>query len=124
MTQDMSSTRVDQPCIAWQVNGIKLASEVGKASKWCHLPVIGGGASQACSATSHVLAASDTCRPAVMSGEASEGAVREAFAAGVADYLVKPIRRNEALTLWQHVWRGMQALAGAQSAPFHLLKAS
>jgi DNA-binding response OmpR family regulator len=47
-----------------------------------------------------------------MSGEASEGTVREAFAAGVADYLVKPIRRNEALTLWQHVWRSMQALTG------------
>ena len=48
-----------------------------------------------------------------MSSDASESAVREATAAGVADFLVKPIRRNEVVTLGQHVWRSMQALAAA-----------
>ena len=48
-----------------------------------------------------------------MSSDAQSDLVREAFAVGAADFLVKPIRRNEVVTLWQHVWRSMQALAGA-----------
>ena len=48
-----------------------------------------------------------------MSSEAQSDLVREAFAVGAADFLVKPIRRNEVVTLWQHVWRSMQVLAGA-----------
>ncbi|CAK7324302.1 unnamed protein product [Dovyalis caffra] len=31
-----------------------------------------------------------------------------------ADYLVKPIRKNELINLWQHVWRRQSSLAGAQ----------
>ena len=40
-----------------------------------------------------------------MSSEASQEAIRKAFAVGAVDYLIKPIRRNEVVTLWQHVWR-------------------
>ena len=36
---------------------------------------------------------------------------------GAADFLVKPIRRNEVVTLWQHVWRSMQAFTRAGALP-------
>jgi hypothetical protein len=42
---------------------------------------------------------------AVMSSDAQHQTMIEAFEAGAADYLIKPIRRNEIVPLWQHVWR-------------------
>lgn len=42
---------------------------------------------------------------AVMSSQASQESVLKAFEAGAKDYLIKPVRRNELATLWQHVWR-------------------
>eukprot|EP00798_Chlamydomonas_sp_ICE-L_P023299 gene23299-30536_t len=41
----------------------------------------------------------------VMSSHDSQDSVMRAFECGAADFLIKPIRRNEAATLWQHVWR-------------------
>lgn len=42
---------------------------------------------------------------AVMSCHDSMGIVFKCLSKGAADFLVKPIRRNELKNLWQHVWR-------------------
>lgn len=39
-----------------------------------------------------------------------------AIEAGATDYLIKPVRRNELATLWQHVWRRSQASAQPPSS--------
>ena len=52
---------------------------------------------------------------AVMSSLEGQERVLEAFQAGASDYLIKPIRRNELSTLWQHVWKA-QKLATNQAA--------
>ena len=106
-----------------QVSGIQLTNAIGQTPDLQHLPVVGalthcaGGPAGLCS-RSHIIhhygrPKSIVCAHAVMSSEAQLDLVREAFAVGAADFLVKPIRRNEVVTLWQHVWRSMQALAGA-----------
>ena len=53
------------------------------------------------------------CTPAVMSSQSSQEAVLKAFEAGARDYLVKPIRKNEVTTLWQHLWRFSQTSGGS-----------
>eukprot|EP00803_Ostreobium_quekettii_P004565 evm.model.scf_1977.2 EVM.evm.TU.scf_1977.2 scf_1977:10717-13144(-) len=45
----------------------------------------------------------------VMSIEERQEAILKALQAGASDYLIKPIRRNELATLWQHIWRSKQA---------------
>ena len=40
-----------------------------------------------------------------MSTQDSVSTVYKCMLRGAADYLVKPIRRNELRNLWQHVWR-------------------
>lgn len=40
-----------------------------------------------------------------MSSQDSVSTVYKCMLRGAADYLVKPIRRNELRNLWQHVWR-------------------
>ena len=53
-----------------------------------------------------------------MSSQSSQEAVLKAFEAGARDYLVKPIRKNEVTTLWQHLWRFSQTSGGSSpSAP-------
>jgi pseudo-response regulator 7 len=42
---------------------------------------------------------------AVMSSHDSMGIVFKCLSKGAADFLVKPIRRNELKNIWQHVWR-------------------
>jgi response regulator of citrate/malate metabolism len=42
---------------------------------------------------------------AVMSSQDSIKTVYKCMLRGAADYLVKPIRKNELRNLWQHVWR-------------------
>lgn len=46
---------------------------------------------------------------AVMSSEQSQEAICKAFTVGAADYLIKPIRKNEVATLWHHIWRRVMA---------------
>ncbi len=46
---------------------------------------------------------------AVMSSEQSQEAICKAFTVGAADYLIKPIRKNEVATLWHHIWRKVMA---------------
>mmetsp|Transcript_28454 Transcript_28454/g.62608 ORF Transcript_28454/g.62608 Transcript_28454/m.62608 type:complete len:790 (+) Transcript_28454:109-2478(+) len=49
----------------------------------------------------------------VMSSQDSQESVLQAFEAGAADYLIKPLRKNEVATLWQHVWRANRFKAPA-----------
>mmetsp|Transcript_33317 Transcript_33317/g.84420 ORF Transcript_33317/g.84420 Transcript_33317/m.84420 type:complete len:970 (-) Transcript_33317:1490-4399(-) len=64
-----------------EVSGFELIHEVVHGTAFSDLPVV------------------------VMSSQDSQESVLQAFEAGAADYLIKPIRRNEVATLWQHVWR-------------------
>ncbi|BDA41197.1 probable two-component response regulator-like PRR37 [Coccomyxa sp. Obi] len=73
-----------------KVNGMDLVLEVNQRKEWRHLPVI------------------------VMSSEQSQEAICKAFTVGAADYLIKPIRKNEVATLWHHIWRRVMA-AGAEN---------
>ncbi|XP_055962282.1 two-component response regulator-like APRR5 [Mercurialis annua] len=56
----------------------------------------------------------DVCKniPVIMmSSQDSISTVYKCMLRGAADYLVKPIRRNELRNLWQHVWRRQSSLA-------------
>uniref|UniRef100_A0A1J3CS48 Two-component response regulator-like APRR5 n=1 Tax=Noccaea caerulescens TaxID=107243 RepID=A0A1J3CS48_NOCCA len=56
----------------------------------------------------------DTCKniPVIMmSTQDSVNTVYKCMLKGAADYLVKPLRRNELRNLWQHVWRRQTSLA-------------
>ncbi|KAL4362593.1 hypothetical protein GQ457_04G038180 [Hibiscus cannabinus] len=53
----------------------------------------------------------------MMSSQDSIGMVYKCMLRGAADYLVKPIRRNELRNLWQHVWRRQSSIAGGSSTP-------
>ncbi len=55
------------------------------------------------------------CFAAVMSSQSSQESVLKAFEAGAKDYLIKPVRRNELATLWQHVWRVNRDMPSAHS---------
>ncbi|KAJ8774681.1 hypothetical protein K2173_017127 [Erythroxylum novogranatense] len=47
----------------------------------------------------------------MMSSQDSISTVYKCMLRGAADYLIKPIRRNELRNLWQHVWRRQSSLA-------------
>ncbi|XP_059459357.1 two-component response regulator-like APRR5 isoform X3 [Corylus avellana] len=51
----------------------------------------------------------------MMSKEDSVTTVYKCMLRGAADYLVKPIRRNELRNLWQHVWRRQSLNVGANN---------
>ncbi|XVF53283.1 hypothetical protein PTKIN_Ptkin05aG0087000 [Pterospermum kingtungense] len=51
----------------------------------------------------------------MMSSQDSISTVFKCMLRGAADYLVKPIRRNELRNLWQHVWRRQSLIVGANS---------
>ncbi|KAK8503857.1 hypothetical protein V6N13_021639 [Hibiscus sabdariffa] len=53
----------------------------------------------------------------MMSSQDSISMVYKCMLRGAADYLVKPIRRNELRNLWQHVWRRQSSIAGGSSTP-------
>lgn len=42
---------------------------------------------------------------AVMSSRDSRSTVMKCMCRGAADFLIKPVRKNELTNLWQHVWR-------------------
>ncbi|KAE8708615.1 Detected protein of confused Function [Hibiscus syriacus] len=48
----------------------------------------------------------------MMSSQDSVSTVYKCMLKGAADYLVKPIRRNELRNLWQHVWRRQSSIVG------------
>jgi len=75
-----------------EVNGFELIEQVCGSRKFGSVPVI------------------------VMSCQESQESVLRAFRAGASDYLIKPLRRNEVATLWQHVWRVKSAQATAERA--------
>ncbi|MCE3217207.1 hypothetical protein HAX54_011058 [Datura stramonium] len=51
----------------------------------------------------------------LMSSHDSVGLVFKCLSKGAADFLVKPIRKNELKNLWQHVWRRCQSSSGSGS---------
>ncbi|CAI9767456.1 unnamed protein product [Fraxinus pennsylvanica] len=51
----------------------------------------------------------------MMSSNDSMGIVFKCLSKGAADFLVKPIRKNELITLWQHVWRKCHSSSGSGS---------
>ncbi|KAJ9516960.1 hypothetical protein QJQ45_027392, partial [Haematococcus lacustris] len=76
-----------------EVSGFQLIHEVLHGTAFCDVPVV------------------------VMSSADSQASVLQAFEAGAADYLIKPVRRNEVATLWQHVWRAHRSKAAAVPQP-------
>ncbi|XP_009605296.1 two-component response regulator-like APRR5 [Nicotiana tomentosiformis] len=59
----------------------------------------------------------DTCKniPVIMmSSNDSVSTVYRCMLRGAADFLVKPVRKNELKNLWQHVWRRRAASVGSQ----------
>lgn len=60
----------------------------------------------------------DSCKniPVIMmSSNDSMGTVFKCLSKGAADFLVKPIRKNELKNLWQHVWRRSHSSSGSVS---------
>ncbi|XVF51095.1 hypothetical protein PTKIN_Ptkin04bG0156800 [Pterospermum kingtungense] len=51
----------------------------------------------------------------MMSSQDSISTVYKCMLRGAADYLVKPIRRNELRNLWQHVWRRQSSIVGGNT---------
>ncbi|KAK9064125.1 hypothetical protein SSX86_017997 [Deinandra increscens subsp. villosa] len=51
----------------------------------------------------------------MMSSDDSMGIVFNCLSKGAVDFLVKPIRKNELKTLWQHVWRKCHSSSGSGS---------
>ncbi|KAB2055169.1 hypothetical protein ES319_A11G017300v1 [Gossypium barbadense] len=51
----------------------------------------------------------------MMSSQDSISTVYKCMLRGAADYLVKPLRRNELKNLWQHVWRRQQLIASGNT---------
>ncbi|KAM0887381.1 hypothetical protein ACQ4PT_029041 [Festuca glaucescens] len=51
----------------------------------------------------------------MMSSEDYMGTVFECLSKGAADFLVKPVRKNELKNLWQHVWRRCHSSSGSGS---------
>ncbi|KAJ8532885.1 hypothetical protein K7X08_015774 [Anisodus acutangulus] len=49
----------------------------------------------------------------MMSSHDSVGLVFKCLSKGAADFLVKPIRKNELKNLWQHGWRRCQSSSGS-----------
>ena len=109
-----------------QIDGIELMSELLQNESWSHIPIIGEHAQQLYMQDNrlydtlfmtkdqqrcgilmfllHTLLVTSS-HVAVMSSQSSQESVLKAFEAGAKDYLIKPVRRNELATLWQHVWR-------------------
>ncbi|CAM8898305.1 unnamed protein product [Rhodiola kirilowii] len=62
----------------------------------------------------------DSCKniPVIMmSSNDSVNMVYKCMMRGAADFLVKPVRRNELQNLWQHVWRRQASASSRQGVP-------
>ncbi|XP_071929283.1 two-component response regulator-like APRR5 [Coffea arabica] len=53
----------------------------------------------------------------MMSSQDSVSTVYKCMLRGAADFLVKPVRKNELRNLWQHVWRRQAASSAGQGPP-------
>ncbi|KVI04576.1 CCT domain-containing protein [Cynara cardunculus var. scolymus] len=53
----------------------------------------------------------------MMSAHDSVSTVYKCMLRGAADFLVKPVRKNELKNLWQHVWRRQASTAGGNGHP-------
>eukprot|EP00262_Sarcandra_glabra_P004391 TRINITY_DN1536_c0_g2_i1.p1 TRINITY_DN1536_c0_g2~~TRINITY_DN1536_c0_g2_i1.p1 ORF type:complete len:779 (-),score=159.81 TRINITY_DN1536_c0_g2_i1:150-2486(-) len=84
---DIVLTEVVIPCLS----GIALLSKIMSHKTCKNIPVI------------------------MMSSHDSMGIVFKCLSKGAADFLVKPIRKNELKNLWQHVWRKCQSSSGSGS---------
>ncbi|CAL0319574.1 unnamed protein product [Lupinus luteus] len=81
---DLILTEVDLPSIS----GYALLTLIGEHDICKNIPVI------------------------MMSSQDSVSTVYKCMLRGAADYLVKPLRKNELRNLWQHVWRRQQSTIG------------
>ncbi|KAK7350939.1 hypothetical protein VNO77_10007 [Canavalia gladiata] len=81
---DLILTEVDLPCIS----GYALLTLIMEHEICKNIPVI------------------------MMSSQDSISTVYNCMLRGAADYLVKPIRKNELRNLWQHVWRRQSSITG------------
>ncbi|GAA0164390.1 winged helix/forkhead transcription factor [Lithospermum erythrorhizon] len=53
----------------------------------------------------------------MMSSQDSVSTVYKCMLRGAADFLVKPVRKNELKNMWQHVWRRQASSGGAHGPP-------
>eukprot|EP00262_Sarcandra_glabra_P004390 TRINITY_DN1536_c0_g1_i1.p1 TRINITY_DN1536_c0_g1~~TRINITY_DN1536_c0_g1_i1.p1 ORF type:complete len:781 (-),score=164.92 TRINITY_DN1536_c0_g1_i1:222-2564(-) len=84
---DLILAEVDMPCLS----GIGLLCKIMNHKTRKNIPVI------------------------MMSSYNSMGIVFKCLSKGAADFLVKPIRKNELKNLWQHVWRRCHSSSGSGS---------
>ncbi|XP_037425278.1 two-component response regulator-like PRR73 [Triticum dicoccoides] len=92
---DLVLTEVAMPCLS----GIGLLSKITSHSICKGIPVI------------------------MMSKNDSMSTVFKCLSKGAVDFLVKPIRKNELKTLWQHIWRRCHSSSGSESG-IHTQKCS
>ncbi|KAG4117701.1 hypothetical protein ERO13_D12G247100v2 [Gossypium hirsutum] len=84
--------------------------EVVKWERWMALRVL---LIEADDSTRQIIAALlKKCNYKVMSSQDSVSTVYKCMLRGAADYLVKPVRRNELRNLWQHAWRRQSSIIG------------
>ncbi|XP_052879247.1 two-component response regulator-like APRR9 isoform X2 [Gossypium arboreum] len=82
--------------------------EVVKWERWMALRVL---LIEADDSTRQIIAALlKKCNYKVMSSQDSVSTVYKCMLRGAADYLVKPVRRNELRNLWQHAWRRQSSI--------------
>ncbi|KAG0616531.1 hypothetical protein M758_5G123400 [Ceratodon purpureus] len=84
---DLVLTDVVMPCLS----GVGLLSKMMKREASKRVPVV------------------------IMSSYDSLDIVFRCLSKGAADYLVKPVRKNELRNLWQHVWRKCHSSSGSRS---------
>lgn len=100
-----------------EVSGMHLMAELAANEALRSIPVIGRWicvrSQSLCRNHSHTRPIFST----VMSSDERQDTVMRAIEAGATDYLIKPVRRNELATLWQHVWRRHRTPTTTATAP-------
>ena len=110
-----------------QVNGLEVAAEVKSSKNGTTVPVIGGWHSSfSLLVLTEVTSRIDRLSyawltslfwPAVMSAYGSQDLMCKAFQSGAVDFLQKPIRHNEIVTMWRHLWKRLQRPQGERYLP-------